>query len=55
MIHNCLHLISCFSLCGLEILKLESAVNILQSVILSVVDSLCTVNNHSGVCFFPAK
>ena len=55
MIHNCLHLISCSSLCGLEILKLESAVNILQSVILSVVDSLCTVNNHSGVCFFPAK
>ena len=55
MIHNYLHLISSFSLCGLEILKLMSVVNILQSVILSVIDSLCTVNNHSGVCFFPEK
>lgn len=48
MIHNYLHLISSFLLCGLEILKLMSVVNIRQSVILSVIDSLCTVNNHSG-------
>lgn len=48
MIHNYLHLISSFLLCGLEILKLMSVVNIWQSVILSVIDSLCTVNNHSG-------
>ena len=48
MIHNYLHLISSFLLCGLEILKLMSVVNIWQSVILSVIDSLCTVNNPSG-------